>query len=405
MANKEYFFITSNVTLASEDNTTFSKNDNKLISAEGEGDFSKNDFENLIKKEVSSFINQSFEHIIVLAGAGASVVPSETGIDPAFGKTVFMLAEIIKGKLDEDEDLFSLHELAEISKYGVPIEINNGEDTILNPCFNLENLLSNLITFEYYVTDEIKEKYGNSKNKIFEIIKVNTSYDFQDTKLCHAKFINTLSKKIKSPSKLTIVTTNYDTLFEDAAESVGFTVMDGFSFAHKPYFDSNMFEWNLVKEIENVKTKELEYKKNILNLLKIHGSLTWEKDSVGISRKDKSTVKNPIIIFPSSNKYMQSYQEPYFELFSKFQEFLKRPNTLLITTGFSFMDEHITKIIMQAIIHNKGLFTLISDFNIRQDTPNWNSIVSLMEKNYQIAFLKAIMNSNLADYLGDHYED
>ena len=31
------------------------------------------------------------------------------------------------------------------------------------------------------------------------------------------------------------------------------------------------------------------------------------------------------MIFPSSNKYMQSYQEPYFELFIKFQELLKRP--------------------------------------------------------------------------------
>ena len=30
--------------------------------------------------------------------------------------------------------------------------------------------------------------------------------------------------------------------------------MDGFTFTHRPHFDSDMFEWNLVKDIENIKT-------------------------------------------------------------------------------------------------------------------------------------------------------
>lgn len=56
-------------------------------------------------------------------------------------------------------------------------------------------------------------------------------------------------------------------------------------------------------------------------------------DSKGIRRKEKADVSNPIMIFPNSNKYMQSYQEPYFELFTKFQELLKRPDTLFILQG------------------------------------------------------------------------
>ncbi len=107
------------------------------------------------------------------------------------------------------------------------------------------------------------------------------------------------------------------------------------------------------------------------------------------------------MIFPSSNKYMQSYQDPYFELFTKFQDLLKRPNTLLITTGFSFLDTHISKMITQAITHNKGLSTLVSDYNIKQNNENWNELVTLMKQNYQIAFLRATMNSNLTKYLGE----
>lgn len=102
---------------------------------------------------------------------------------------------------------------------------------------------------------------------------------------------------------------------------------------------------------------------------------------------------------------MQSYQEPYFELFTKFQELLKRPNTLLITTGFSFADNHISQMIIQAIIHNKSLATLISDYNIVQSNRNWNKLMELMNKNYQIAFLKATMNDDLTDYVGEYYDN
>ncbi|WP_346898802.1 SIR2 family protein [Clostridium sp. UBA7503] len=402
MTSKDEYYISSSVILASEEDTQFFRNDQILKNSETTADISLSEFRSFIKQEVSGFIHRSFDNIIILAGAGASVVSTEESIDKDFGKTVFMLAQDIKSELDSDTSLFSLEDLAKESKYDVSVEIDSdGEKKVFNPDFNLEDFLSNLITFEKYVPDAIKEKYQKSKNKIFQLIRNNTSYDFNKEKLKHAAFINTLAKKVKSPSKLTIVTTNYDTIFEDAAESIGFTVMDGFSFSHKPYFDSNMFEWNLVKDIENVKTKELEYKKNILSLLKIHGSLTWERDELGIRRKDKSTIVTPIMIFPSSNKYMQSYQEPYFELFTKFQELLKRPNTLLITTGFSFLDTHISKMITQAITHNKGLSTLVSDFNIKQNTKNWNELLTLMEQNYQIAFLKATMNSNLTEYLGE----
>jgi len=317
-----------------------------------------------------------------------------------------MLAKLINTTLKDEDEFFTLQELSNLCKYNIPVEIE-GEDGIegLNRLFNLEDFLSDLLSFEKYVSDMDRDKYIKSKNKIFDLIKENTSYEYDNKYLKHSAFINTVSHLTKTPSKLTIVTTNYDTLLEDAADSIGYTVMDGFSFSHRPYFDSDMFEWNLVRDIENVKTRELEYKKNIINLLKLHGSLTWERDEKGIRRKEKTDVSNPIMIFPSSNKYMQSYQEPYFELFTKFQELLKRPNTLLITTGFSFADNHISQMIIQAILHNKSLAVLVSDYNLHQDNQNWIKLHDLMKHNFQLAFLKATMNSDLSDYLGEYYDD
>ena len=384
------------------DNDKYLKNETPLMDEDGN---SINDasFKLLIKKEMSHFIHKNYDNIIVLAGAGASVVLNDNNICEKFGKTVSMLAELINKELKMDSNCFTLQELADFCKYNVPVE--EVEESKINPKFNLEDFLSDLLSFEKYVAEGDYAKYEVSKNKIFDLIISNTSYDYDESYLKHSAFINTVSHLVKTPSKLSIVTTNYDTLIEDAADSIGFTVIDGFTFAHRPQFDSDMFEWNLVKDIENIKTRELEYKKNIINLLKLHGSLTWERSDKHIFRKEKNNVKKPIMIFPSSNKYMQSYQEPYFELFIKFQELLKRPNTLLITTGFSFADNHISQMIIQAILHNKSLALLISDYNINQENENWIRLQELMQHNYQIAFLKATMNSDLVDYLGEHYDD
>lgn len=397
-------YISSNLIYSSE-NDQFFKN-NTPIKNDKDMNIQRSEFNSLIKKETSSFIHKSFSNIIVLIGAGASVLCTGGTVDPRFGKTVSMLAALINDALKLDPSLFTLQQLADLCKYDIPVEISDAAENVkLNSTFNLEDFLSNLLSFEKYVSASEHNKYVASKKKILSLIISNTSYDYDSSCLKHSAFINTVSHLVKAPSKLTIVTTNYDTLIEDAADSIGYTVMDGFSFSHRPYFDSDMFEWNLVKDIENIKTRELEYKKNILNLLKLHGSLTWKRDGQGIRRKEKSDVIEPIMIFPSSEKYMQSYQDPYFELFAKFQELLKRPNTLLITSGFSFADNHISQMIIQAILHNKSLALLISDYNINQSNPNWDKLTDLMKHNYQIAFLQATMNSDLTDYLGEYYDD
>lgn len=249
------------------DNDKYLKNETPLMDEDGD---SINDasFKLLIKKETSHFIHKNYGNIIVLVGAGASVVLNGNNICEKFGKTVSMLAELINKELKMDSNCFTLQELADFCKYNVPVE--EVEESKINPKFNLEDFLSDLLSFEKYIAEGDYPKYEVSKNKIFDLIISNTSYDYDESYLKHSAFINTVSHLVKTPSKLSIVTTNYDTLIEDAADSIGFTVIDGFTFAHRPQLDSDMFEWNLVKDIENIKTRELEYKKNIINLLRVY---------------------------------------------------------------------------------------------------------------------------------------
>lgn len=399
---KTTYFKSSTMKLEMDAETKFYENDNLLTSSDDDEPFTKREFELKVQQAVSDFINQSFDNVVVLAGAGASVVVNDQGLDPRFGKTVEMIARNINTQLKDlsTSTLFTLQELATKSKYNIPVEISEE----FNTKFNLEDFLSNVLTYENFFegTDDEFDKFQKTKDKILEIIKEDTSYPFDNRVMKHDTFLKVLSKKVKTPHKLSILTTNYDILFEEAGEKLGFTFIDGFTFSANPFFDSDMFEWNLVKEIPNVKTNELEYKVNVVNLLKIHGSLTWERSRTEkrILRKPKTSVTTPIMIFPSSNKYAQSYEEPYFELFTKFQDLLKRPNTLLITVGFSFADVHISKMITSAIKSNTGLGVLITDHNIDQEHVNWKGLDKLSENHFRVAFLKATLNNDLTDYLG-----
>ena len=67
------------------------------------------------------------------------------------------------------------------------------EESKINPKFNLEDFLSDLLSFEKYVAEGDYPKYEVSKNKIFDLIISNTSYDYDESYLKHSAFINTVS--------------------------------------------------------------------------------------------------------------------------------------------------------------------------------------------------------------------
>ena len=392
--------------------------------------FTKIDFQRMISGKIHRIVyGEKYSNIVFLAGAGASVTQD---LNPNFGKTVKMIADDVFSKLDKSDGLYTLKELASQCRYKdgniLDKESEETETYKLADSFNLEDFLSTLFHYRPYVPDIDKDKFNNSIKKILQLIKENTNYSYDSKELKHGKLLNFLSSLSgKEGNKFSVITTNYDVLIEEAAAENNFVIFDGFNFTPIPKFDSSMFEWNLIKEVQNINTREVEYKDKTFNLLKIHGSLTWEKQDDGtILRKNKDSIIDTdkmVMVFPSSDKYAQSYQEPYFELFTKFQDLIKRPNTLLISSGFSFADVHISKMITQALKNNNSLKILVTDFNIDPNREwnkennsydvikesdsrynyNWAELVHLMDQGYPISFLKATMNDNLVDYLNGRY--
>lgn len=365
-------------------------------------------YANFVKSNVTNFIPNRVDNIVLFLGAGASVVSG----NPFYGKTM----------KDLNKKCFSA---IKNKSYWKNWNVKKLENILNLPLKDVQDIdLEKLISYmNLYIKLNFKEKTSHNSNfyrikeirdQIYETIKVNVSYNYDNTKMNHIAVINDLNDRLSHESKLNIITTNYDLMVEEAAALDGYTIFDGFTFERNPIFDADMFNWNLVKSVPNLNTKENIYRKKVMNLLKIHGSIDWFRGDDQKIHRGMTSNKKPLMIFPSSNKYMQSYEDPYFELFTEFQSLLRRSNTLLITSGFSFADNHIAQMIMDALRNNESLRCLVTDYDIgeidnkkqyykEKENDNWKKLREIASNTKAIAFLKATMNdkeNGLDYYLG-----
>lgn len=134
-----------------------------------------------------------------------------------------------------------------------------------------------------------------------------------------------------------VFTPNYDLLLEESFERAQLPYFDGFSGSHKPFFDPT-----------SIATDALPSRWS--RLWKIHGSLGWDVEGSTVIRTGKRNATK--LIYPDHLKYDQITRQPYSALFERLREFLTTPDSLLICTGFSFFDAHITAVLDEALAAN-----------------------------------------------------
>jgi SIR2-like protein len=165
----------------------------------------------------------------------------------------------------------------------------------------------------------IWEKVNQADISVLERIISNNTIEFNGIKLLIEKFIEA------HPKVVNIVTTNYDRVLEHIMSYHNFPYTDGFNGKILSIFDESEFK-----------------NKEIINLIKVHGSLSWF-DVNGEIRFLSSISKDeaPKIIAPGKNKYKEAYSSPYRELIQKADGIIKTASSFLVI-GFGFNDEHLT---------------------------------------------------------------
>ena len=146
-----------------------------------------------------------------------------------------------------------------------------------------------------------------------------------------------------------IFTPNYDLLIEEALERERVPYFDGFIGAHRPFFDP-----------ASISSDELPARWS--RLWKLHGSLGWSISGNAVVRSGQREATE--LIYPDHLKYDQVTRLPYSALFERLREFLMTPDTLLVCSGFSFMDSHICAVLEEALAANSHTAILALQFRV-----------------------------------------
>lgn len=174
-----------------------------------------------------------------------------------------------------------------------------------------------------------------------------------------------------------IFTTNIDVLLETCLEDLKVDYNDGFAGRFVPVF-------GLANYKKSIHQRSLHFDHSteipVINILKIHGSLTWALDSIsnsitfaaGLSHladglEDKTGAefiegyKKILVVNPEESKHLESVLVLYYsELLRLYSSELEKENAVLFTIGFSMEDRHIREITLRAAKSNPTLRIILS---------------------------------------------
>lgn len=307
----------------------------------------------LIANDISRYTSH-FKNLAVLTAAGTSMDNGNHG-----GKTRTQLWE------SYEEEISAISN--ELTAKGGPLKDNC---LLIVDSKDIEEFLSFTILYEK-LNGKIIDDDGNSlRERLEKKIADACRLDLDETNTHHQDFIRKLTARKPTAPRVQLYTTNYDTLFEQAAQRMNYTIIDGFSFSYPRIFNGANFDHDIVyRERTRIKQEE-SFVPNVIQLFKLHGSIDWEKDGKNIFQKENTD--HPCIIYPASEKYESSYEQPYFEMMSHLQSTLRKEGTLLIVAGFGFKDKHIQNVIKEAVLQNPNFHLLVVCYGKMEDKDkNW----------------------------------
>jgi hypothetical protein len=174
-------------------------------------------------------------------------------------------------------------------------------------------------------------------------------------------FLMSFASRTGVRDRLNIFTTNYDRLIEAGAELAGLHLLDRFLGKLMPVFRSSRLDLDMHYNPPGIRS-EPRYLEGVARYTKLHGSVDWvqtDKDILRIGLPFGADSVEPylqapglrgvsaheLMIYPNAAKDRETTDYPYVELFRDLSAAVCRPNSTLVTYGYSFGDEHINRVI------------------------------------------------------------
>ena len=174
-------------------------------------------------------------------------------------------------------------------------------------------------------------------------------------------FLMSFASRTGTRDRLSIFTTNYDRLIEAGAELAGLHLLDRFLGTLMPIFRSSRLDLDMHYNPPGIRG-EPRYLEGVARFVKLHGSVDWVQTGKDIRRIGlpfgadavepylqapglSGATAHKLMIYPNAAKDRETADYPYVELFRDLAAAVCRPNSTLVTYGYSFGDEHINRVI------------------------------------------------------------
>ena len=244
-----------------------------------------------------------------------------------------------------------------------------GENLKLHFESNLESMLDYMISvrsvnhicaIEPDIDEKIKRVQSFIRLQIIEGMKCEEVND-----IYKEFYLKILRKNRRNP--INIFTTNYDLYSEKALDELGFFYNNGFTGTYERKFNPIAYNYAFVENM-NLNKDVWDRISNFFNLYKIHGSINWiNKDSVVIEKAIENITDETVMIYPTPLKDRTTLMTPYSDLMRNMQQSLMKNNSILVTLGYSFSDDHINRIILNMLsVPSFRLVVLGSGTNIEK---------------------------------------
>ena len=227
-------------------------------------------------------------------------------------------------------------------------------------------------------------------------------------------FLMSFAARSGGKDRLNLFTTNYDRVLEETADLIGLRLVDRFVGSLAPVFRSSRLDVDYHYNPPGIRG-EPRYLEGIVRYTKMHGSLDWFQCGKLIRRmgvpfgasditpyltEDGADKKHEFIIYPNSAKDRETAEYPYVDLFRDFAAAICRPNSTLVTYGYGFGDNHINRIIEDALTIASTHLVILSFDQASGRIPDFyersraKSQISLLVGN-DVASLEALTNHYL----------
>lgn len=315
------------------------------------------------------------EHLNLLIGTGLNLaIASLVGVKGSDMKLHFLqcnMADVINRAAKENAKRCHRGEPNIEDQIRVILELISGlrilamiDESREQDKFQLKQLFRNLLEEWEKELDttllEFFKKILKAEREIKEVLETDSDQG-KRARYILGSFLLTFASRAASRERLHIFTTNYDRLIEYGCDMLGLRILDRFVGQLSPVFRSSRLGVDLHYNPPGIRG-EPRYLEGVVRLTKLHGSIDWcqeegpsehhEIKRYGIpfgapesyfsllSQRGKS-----LIIYPNPAKDMETLEYPYAELFRDFAAAICQPNTVVVTYGYGFGDDHINRIL------------------------------------------------------------